>query len=110
MLRTLKIGACWHGNNSPIKMSSKVREREQQQSGCCCGVGESFSRMVTARMIVLVLLFLSVLLLWWLMFRACGRRIEADESHESESERERERIQLCVWWYADSAAVKRSGQ
>lgn len=51
MLRTLKIGACWHGNNSPIKMSSKVREREQQQSGCCCGVVESFSRMVTARMI-----------------------------------------------------------
>lgn len=51
MLRTLKIGACWHGNNSPIKTSSKVREREQQQSGCCCGVGESFSRMVTARMI-----------------------------------------------------------
>lgn len=55
--------------------------------------------MVTARMIVLVLLFLSVLLLWWLMFRACGRMIDADESHESESEREREdtvvRVVVC---------------
>lgn len=66
--------------------------------------------MVTAPMIVLVLLFLSVLLLWWLMFRACGRRIDADESHESESEREREDTVVCVWWYADSASVKRSGQ
>lgn len=52
--------------------------------------------MVTAPMIVLVLLFLSVLLLWWLMFRACGRRIDADESHESESEREREDTVVCV--------------
>lgn len=51
--------------------------------------------MVTARMIVLVLLFLSVLLLWWLMFRACGRMIDADESHESESER-REREDTVV--------------